>query len=100
MKKMPGNGKEELVLHPDPDAPHDRLAGHVVHEPEPVLDVDSVEGDPEGGEHVEECNLAEDAVEEAELADVAESISDLLGFDVDGHVAAGAAHHHHAEDQN
>ena len=45
-------------------------------------------------------HLAEDAVEEAELADVAERVDNLLRFDVDGHGAAGAAHHQHAKDQN
>ena len=36
--------------------------------------------DPERGEHVEESPLAEDAVEEAELVEVAESINEHLGF--------------------
>ena len=35
----PGDGEEELVLHSDPDAPHQGFAGHVVHETQAVAHV-------------------------------------------------------------
>ena len=36
----PRNGKEELVLHSDPNAPHHSFAGNVVHETQVVAHVD------------------------------------------------------------
>ena len=36
----PGDGKEELVLHSDPNAPHQGFAGNVVHETQAVAHVD------------------------------------------------------------
>ena len=36
----PGDGEEELVLHSDPDAPHQGFAGKVVHETQAVAHVD------------------------------------------------------------
>ena len=54
-----------------------------------------VKWDPERSELAgEESQLAEDAIEEVELAEVAESVNEHLGFNKDGSSAAGEAHPH------
>ena len=115
----PGNGKEELVLHPDPNAPHHSFAGNVVHETQAVAHVDPwrrkvgtrfirlnqldllIEWDPNIRENVVDGQLGEDAVDKAEHAHPPEEPHKLFWLDagVDLHLAGGIAHADPAKDQ-